>query len=591
MVQALLIQPPFATLDLPSVGLSNFKTLLLKLGISTKINYSNFSFAKLITPEVYQKLTLVRTTSLAGEWIFATHAFPKAHSNHQKYEKRYVNTQLSVPMLSTSIPFNDLMDIRDQVDKYLSIVKSCIKFEKPQIVGLSTTFQQTCAAIAIANMIKAFDQEIVTVLGGGNCLQPMGEALSSITPNIDFIFAGEADFVFPEFCSKFIKNGILPSKKLIECPPIANLNHLPRPDYQDYFDQLVSNGLQTDVIRIGFESSRGCWWGEQLNCLFCGLNGLFMKYRSKTLPRVIKDIDYLLDKYKPDHLQATDNIMPKDLPDYLYDNFSVPNHLKSIYYEVKPLFTFEEICKLFQRKVNALQPGLESLNDHLLNNLRKGLTSANNIRFLRDCRTVGMKTDWNLLYAIPGEQKEDYLEMIDLMPKLFHLKYPDFTGPINVQRYSPLHTHPDEFNLGIIEPIEEYREIYPAETDFNKLALYFNCEFDTIFKGEIKKQFLQVVEDWRTAWRETPPVLRCIELILDIILVEDTRSCAIKKYRILTSEYKELIKLLRLPVIESHLVCDKSLLSDMINWNYVVKAGNRYISLLCEPIRVNKYFS
>ncbi|MHA1933467.1 MAG: RiPP maturation radical SAM C-methyltransferase, partial [Promethearchaeota archaeon] len=564
---------------------------LLELDIRSKVIYSNFFFAKIITPEVYQKITLVRTTSLAGEWIFATHAFPEAHENHRKYIDRYLDTHISVPMLATSIPFNDLIVIRDQVNRYLNSIKSLIISEKPQIVGLSTTFQQTCAAIAIANIIKSLNPKIVTVLGGGNCLHPMNEALSPITPNIDYIFSGEADFIFPEFCHNILKYDKIPSRKLIECPPIMELNNLPLPDFHDYFEQLKLHNLQTNISRLGFESSRGCWWGEKSNCLFCGLNGICIKYRSKSLPKVIKDIDYLLDEYKPDYLQATDNIMPKNFPDYFYKNFKTPNNLKGIYYEVKPLFTFEEICKLFQRNINALQPGLESLNDHLLHCLRKGLTSANNIRFLRDCRTIGMKTDWNLLYSIPGEQKDDYLDMIELIPKLFHLKYPDFTGPINVQRYSPLHAQPQEFDLGKIEPIDEYKEIFPTGTNFNKLAMYFKSEFKTILQGKIKDQFLQVIEDWKEAWSDNPPILRSITLNSEFMLVEDTRSCASKKYRILTADYKEIIENLRQPVIESIPINENSLLEDLINWNYVIKSGNRFISLICEPIRVTEFLN
>ncbi|MHA1947176.1 MAG: RiPP maturation radical SAM C-methyltransferase [Candidatus Hodarchaeales archaeon] len=591
MVEILLIQPPFATLELASVGLSNFKARLLDLDIRSKVIYSNFSFAKIITPEVYQKITLVRTTSLAGEWIFATHAFPEAHKNHREYKERYLDTQISVPMLATSIPFNDLILIRDQVNKYLTSIKSLIISEKPQIVGLSTTFQQTCAAIAIANIIKSLNPKIVTVLGGGNCLHPMNEALSPITPNIDYIFSGEADFAFPQFCHDILNYDKFPSRKLIDCPPIKELNNLPLPSFHDYFEQLKSHNHQTSDIRLGFESSRGCWWGEKSNCLFCGLNGICIKYRSKSLSKVIKDINYFLDEYKPDYLQATDNIMPKNFPNYFYEKFTPPHHLKGIYYEVKPLFTFEEICKLYQRKINALQPGLESLNDHLLHCLRKGLTSANNIRFLRDCRTVGMKTDWNLLYSIPGEQEDDYLDMIELMPKLFHLKYPDFTGPINVQRYSPLHTQPQEFDLGKIEPIDEYKEIFPSETNFDKLALYFTSKFKTIFTGKIKNQFLQVIEDWKEAWREHPPVLRSIKLNSEFMLVEDTRSCAVKKYRILTSDYQEIIENLRQPVIESTLVNENSLFEDLIKSKYVVKSGNCYISLICEPIRITEFLN
>jgi magnesium-protoporphyrin IX monomethyl ester (oxidative) cyclase len=127
------------------------------------------------------------------------------------------------------------------------------------MVGLSSIFQQTCASIAIANMMKTFDSDIITVLGGGNCLRPMGDEIARITPNFDYIFAGEGDFHFPEFCKNYLSSKSLPTNKVIECLPVFEMDKLPIPDFDDYFTQMEEMGLKTNFTHIPFESSSLYW--------------------------------------------------------------------------------------------------------------------------------------------------------------------------------------------------------------------------------------------------------------------------------------------------------------------------------------------
>jgi radical SAM superfamily enzyme YgiQ (UPF0313 family) len=72
------------------------------------------------------------------------------------------------------------------------------------------------------------------------------------------------------------------------------MNSLPYPDFDDFFDELKN---QIEVKRtepiLSVETSRGCWWGEKFQCKFCGLNGSTMKYRSKSAIRAVEEIDFL----------------------------------------------------------------------------------------------------------------------------------------------------------------------------------------------------------------------------------------------------------------------------------------------------------
>ena len=49
--------------------------------------------------------------------------------------------------------------------------------------------------------------------------------------------------------------------------------------------------------------------------------------------------------------------------------------------------------------MRRIQPGIESLSDHVLKLMRKGTTALQNIQLLKWCREYGVQPEWNLLSA------------------------------------------------------------------------------------------------------------------------------------------------------------------------------------------------
>ncbi|MHA1973714.1 MAG: RiPP maturation radical SAM C-methyltransferase [Candidatus Hodarchaeales archaeon] len=593
----LLIQPPFGSIDMPSLGLSTINAVLKANQISSKVIYSNMIYTRLLDqkfPGLYHRLGLVQSTSLAGEWVFASKAFNSDNLMNKEYLQGYYETGVVVPMLGDIVEISEIEMAKTKVDPFIKQIIELIVSYNPKIVGFSSLFQQTCSSIAIAQKIKEKIPKVITVLGGSNFLDPMSIAITEVTTDIiDYIFEGEAEFEFLEFCQRIIENkeAFDSNKRVIKCQPVMNLDSLPIPDYNDYFEQLEEYKIKLEAIKLPFESSRGCWWGERVNCLFCGLNGMTIQYRRKSNARIIEEIEHLTQKYDVQYLQATDNIMPQDLPASLYSNYKPPARLKTIYYEVKPTLNFDQLSYLEKSAVNSLQPGLESLNDHLLKLLRKGITGTNNIRFLRDCKTLGIRTDWNLLYAIPGETVDDYYDIMRIIPKISHLRPPDYIGPINIQRFSPLFNEPEKYGIKNIRPVKSYSYVFPKETNLNDLALYFDGEFDTIFKGELKKKFYNEVEMWRNKWKSgEPPTLQMIKLTKDFYLVEDSRSGE-AKVRVLTRFYYSVLTRLREPKmidkVKDNLEKEglNNYYNKLLEWDFIVEIGRRVVSLVCEPLR------
>ena len=83
----------------------------------------------------------------------------------------------------------------------------------------------------------------------------------------------------------------------------------------------------------------------------------------------------------------------------------------SLFYEVKANLRLQQVALLAAAGIDRIQPGIESLSDHVLKLMRKGTTALQNVQLLKWCREHGVKAEWNVLYGFPGELPEDYEAM------------------------------------------------------------------------------------------------------------------------------------------------------------------------------------
>ena len=107
--------------------------------------------------------------------------------------------------------------------------------------------------------------------------------------------------------------------------------------------------------------------------------------------------------------------------------------------------------------MNRIQPGIESLSDHVLKLMRKGTTALRNIQLLKWAREFNIIAEWNILYGFPGETPDDYRDILELLPAIRFLRPPCAAGPIRLDRFSPYHKSPADFGLLNVRPLKTYR--------------------------------------------------------------------------------------------------------------------------------------
>lgn len=566
MIDVCMPLVPFARLEAPSLALGIFKSSFNQMGISSSILYSNLDFASNIGSENYHTIS-TDNVSLLGEWIFSKSLFEDDSPSWELYfEYLRSNTLCRV------IPNADLLQMRIEAEVFIENLSHEILRLDPKIVSCTSTFQQHTASLALLKRLKALNPSLITMMGGANCESIMGLTTKRLFGFVDYILSGEGDFQFPLLCHSLLNPnssihyktdqdfgfGVFHSKSMPNDtrnrPVVEHMDEIPIPDYDDYFSQLSVHPIKS-FIKPGLpvEASRGCWWGQAVHCTFCGLNGEGIKYRSKTAQRMYDELVYLMRRYGDLPFGFVDNIVPLE---YMNTFFS-PDNLaasglpkeKRMFFEVKPNLTKNQLLRMSDAGVIWIQPGIESLHDDALKELKKGTTLLTNLQLLRWAAELGIYVSWSILTQFPREQLIWLSEMDKTIPLLHHLQPPMALSPVQYHRFSPYFNSADEYGLQLA-PSPAYSFIYPfEEKDLADLAYNFfdkNCKplgdsFLDYGSSEANTLYASICS-WKSCfYGNLRPLLCYQELDGGLLQIIDTRKCSKKRIYLLSGLEKKLM--------------------------------------------------
>ena len=201
-------------------------------------------------------------------------------------------------------------------------------------------------------------------------------------------------------------------------------------NYQSYFHSLHLNLPNEQIHPILFwETSRGCWLGQNKKCTFCDYNKKNIVFRKMRRETAIQYINTIIKQHSNQcrYFWAVDAIMPMDYIQSVFPHLDLITNTR-IFYEVSPLTTLKQIHKLVENNVTLVQAGIEALDQHTLDLMEKTTTVYTNIQFLKHATQKGLNVLWNLLAAIPHENPRRYDWIKKILPKLFHLYPPTGIG-------------------------------------------------------------------------------------------------------------------------------------------------------------------
>lgn len=514
-----LVSMPFVSYNRPSIQLGLLKSIAEAQGFPVTTFHLNLDFAKQIGPTLYSIFSEFRG-QLIGDWLFARAAFGEETPPEEGFLSLQSGPENSLEKKVLE-EGKSLAELRNQeVPAYLQRMLETIDWGQFKVIGFTSTFQQNCASFALASSIKRRYPHVITVFGGANFEGEMGVELTRTIDCIDYAVIGEGDKAFPEFLMA-LQEGRDPAQvpgvvcrrdgqvtPLRARPPLKTLDELPAPDYVEYFERATKLGLLPDEtegapIMLPFESSRGCWWGQKHQCTFCGLNGKGIVYRSKSPEKVLDELATLKSYRKKVLMEAVDNILDMSYLQTLFKKVIQEKPGYKFFYEVKANLRRDQVRLLHQGGVFSIQPGIESLNTHVLKLMRKGITASQNVNLMRWARFYGMHVGWNMLWGFPGETEDDYQEQATLVSNLIHLMPPTGYGRIWMERYSPIFFERDNFPTRFIRPEKSYSYIYPETVDLEKIAYFFDYEFEESLPEATYKKLAEEIDRWMAAWENS----------------------------------------------------------------------------------------
>ena len=514
MKKVLLLSCPFGALERPSLGLSLLKARLQEEGIACDVKYLGFPFADQIGVENYQWMTYeLPYTAFAGDWCFTSALYDK---HEVPSPDNYITEILQKTWHLSDETIKRILFVRSYVPSFLQYCLSSIDWEDYAIVGFTSTFEQNIASLALAKRLKQQHPEIVTVFGGANWEGDMGEELHSRFKFVDYVCSGESEESFPKLVKHIL--AVSPPKKIgREVKGIVlrengksvatgfpettfAMDSLPYPDFSDYFTALQESSASIHVLpSLLLETSRGCWWGAKSHCTFCGLNGNTMSFRSKSPKRVLDELDVLSSKWKTESVEVVDNILDMKYFDNVIPALAKAKRSFQIFYEVKSNLNRQHVKMLSDAGINRIQPGIESLSDHVLKLMRKGTTGLRNIQLLKWSKELNVHAEWNLLYGFPGETEEDYDNILAMLPAIKFLGPPCAVGPIRLDRFSPYFNSPEKFGLTALRPMVTYRHLYPFPTEsLARIAYYYEFDYESdVDPGRSAAKVINYIQQWK----------------------------------------------------------------------------------------------
>lgn len=508
-MKVLLVSMPFGALERQALGVSMLKACLTRAGVDCHIRYLNFDFAGLVGAHDYVWVAhQVPYTAFAGDWCFTGQLYGEQPTREQEYVGRILRGEWNL----SDPDIRRLLRIKATTGVFLDHCVAAVDWETYDVVGFTSTFEQNIASLALARRIKQCAPRVQIVFGGANWEGEMGLELHRQFPFVDFVCSGESEQSLPALV-ECIRRKEAPAGvagvvyragdtsvatgagRLVE-----NLDELPVPDYEDYFRDLAASGANADVLPVLlFETARGCWWGAKSHCTFCGLNGGAMAFRAKSQARALSELKQLTRAWNVTMVECVDNILDMRYFQEFLPAVAAEGMGLQLFYEVKANLSRRHVKLLAEAGVHRIQPGIESMNDHVLALMRKGTTALQNIQLLKWCREYDVTSEWNLLYGFPGETGDDYRDILELLPALRFLGPPSACGPLRLDRFSPYFDHPAEFGIHRQRALASYAYLYPFDADtLRRIAYYFDFDYapDSDPRG-FAAGVIHYVQEWR----------------------------------------------------------------------------------------------
>lgn len=302
----------------------------------------------------------------------------------------------------------------------------------PDYVGVTFCTPAYNEVKEIAKMVKDFNQDIILIAGGPHISALPEDTLNDIP--LDIAVFGEGEETLKEIVNGnvweridgicFKKNGVLrknESRRLI-----SDLDCLPLPDWTGFnIQKYKTSPLTSKISPVGpLETSRGCIY----RCSFCSKNIFGYKVRTKSINRVMDEIESMLKRgFKEIRIWDENFTFQKERVLEICEqirkrNFRFPWNLPI---GVRADNIDRELLKtIVKAGCYLISFGIESGNQKILDGVAKGITLEQCRRAVRLAKESGLEVNCFFMFGLPGETEETLKDTIkfaiELNPNYAH---------------------------------------------------------------------------------------------------------------------------------------------------------------------------
>lgn len=315
---------------------------------------------------------------------------------------------------------------------YYEELMELIRLFEPAIMGISVMTPSYPGSVKVCNMIKAHDENIVTVLGGHH-ISAIGKEVMEQSPMTDFGVIGEGEVTFHELVQELEK----------ETPDFARVNGLTWRDGDGNIQVNACRELIKDIdsiplpardlvdtdrfrlhsyIDFGKKSStmttsRGCPY----KCAFCS-SWLTMgaRYRFRSVENIMEEVRELVTD-GVDHIVFEDDTMAlkRDRIMAICDELiKMPN--RPTWYCLTRVDTMDDELarKFYAAGCRMVNFGIESGSPEVLKMIGKKISLDRAVEAIRACRNAGLRTQCTFIVGFPIENEKTFAMTYDIATKI-----------------------------------------------------------------------------------------------------------------------------------------------------------------------------
>lgn len=411
-----------------------------------------------------------------------------------------------------------IIDLNANRENGLSVLRDTLLKERFGLIGISSIITQYKKVKALGKFIKSSAPSTLLLMGGTG---------PSSTPEMylkncyaDIVCIGEGEEIIDNLLATIEGGGILDKCQgiafktsdgsIVKTPKVdkpVDVNQLdfPRWDTFHSIDTYMDNYLFKNGRKKGMSilSSRGC----PGCCNFCLCN-FGRKIRCRSAENIFKEIAYLVENYKVDHIHFVDDTLITT-EDRIKDISNCFNAFKDLTWSANARVNLVNANMLkMMAKANciSLAFGIESGSPKVLKYMRKGITPQQASTAIKLTREAGISLRTYFMIGMPCETEETIEETVNfckdnLVGGEFFFATPFPATPLYDYAKENGFLHDEDVYLECVGEVRDF-VINMTRMDNERLfTLKENAEEE--IKGHLKKHGIFVKASFKKDPRET----------------------------------------------------------------------------------------